>query len=79
MMMGMMGGKPPKGGSSSAVDDRPPPPPTGERKDLLSSISKFKKGGLKKAQTVDKSGPRLDLTKDEKKGGGGGRGMPPMY
>ena len=43
-----------------------PPPPgkmptkaTGGRKDLLGSIEGFKKGNLKKANTVDKSGPVL--------------------
>merc|ERR1712137_108776 len=36
-----------------------PPPKTAGRGDLLNSIEGFKKGGLKKAQTVDKSGPAV--------------------
>ena len=36
-----------------------PPKAAGGRKDLLGSIEGFKKGKLKKAETVDKSGPAL--------------------
>ena len=36
-----------------------PPKATGGRKDLLGSIEGFSKGKLKKASTVDKSGPQL--------------------
>ena len=36
-----------------------PPKASGGRKDLLGSIEGFSKGKLKKASTVDKSGPVL--------------------
>ncbi len=41
---------------------------TGERKGLLSSIEGFKKGKLKKAETIDKSKPFLE-TKTSASGG----------
>lgn len=63
--------------SSKKDDDYPAPESSGERNALLGSIQGFKKGGLKKTVTVDKSAPVLTA---EKGGGGGGRGkMPPMY
>jgi hypothetical protein len=43
--------------------------PKAQPKALLGSIEGFKKGGLKKVQTVDKSGPLLEKPKN---GGGGG-------
>ena len=48
-----------------------PPPATKGRGDLLKSIEGFKKGGLKKAETVDKSGPAIVAPKP---GGGGAIG-----
>eukprot|EP01122_Echinamoeba_exundans_P001531 TRINITY_DN11568_c0_g1_i1.p1 TRINITY_DN11568_c0_g1~~TRINITY_DN11568_c0_g1_i1.p1 ORF type:complete len:515 (+),score=175.66 TRINITY_DN11568_c0_g1_i1:296-1840(+) len=64
--------------SSAPADDYDVPPPSGERNALLGSIQGFKKGGLKKTVTVDKSAPVL--TADKGGGGGGGRGkMPPMF
>ncbi|KAL3852603.1 hypothetical protein ACJMK2_016222 [Sinanodonta woodiana] len=37
----------------------PPPPVSGERGALLSSIANFRKGGLKKTETIDKSAPKI--------------------
>ncbi|WAR26148.1 PXK-like protein [Mya arenaria] len=51
---------PPPGPAPTQGGAPPPPPPSSEgRGALLSSISGFSKGGLKKAVTVDKSAPKL--------------------
>lgn len=75
------GGPPPPPQPPTAP--QPPPAPKvssnsssdsggGGRSGLLSSISGFSKGGLKKVATVDKSAPVL--TKEQPKSGGGGGG-----
>ncbi|XP_069101211.1 PX domain-containing protein kinase-like protein isoform X1 [Argopecten irradians] len=50
---------PPPPPPPAAPSGNVPPPATGQRGALLSSINSFKKGGLKKCVTVDKSGPKL--------------------
>ena len=47
-------------------------PPMAKPKGLLDSIEGFKKGGLKKTKTVDKSAPAI--VKESSGGGGGGSG-----
>jgi len=70
--MGMMGGAPPAPPVPAAPpvgNFSPPPAKAPERKGLLNSIEGFKKGGLKKTVTVDKSKPMIE---PEKGSGGGG-------
>ncbi|KAL4226568.1 hypothetical protein ACF0H5_014553 [Mactra antiquata] len=50
---------PPSGAPPPPPPSSAPPPPSGGRGALLSSITGFSKGKLKKATTVDKSGPKL--------------------
>lgn len=63
---------PPAFKAAETHEDYDEPEPSGERNALLSSISNFKKGGLKKAQTNDRSTPIL--TKDKGSSGGGAPG-----
>jgi len=50
---------PPPASSQAPAQKTTPPPKTQERGALLSSICDFKKGGLKKAVTNDKSKPLI--------------------
>lgn len=50
---------PPPAAPGKPIAPSSPPADGKDRNALLSSISAFKKGGLKKAETVDKSAPKM--------------------